>query len=46
MTTVSTRILECQLGFTQKCQFILSAVHLRAEILRKMSKRGALLNRM
>lgn len=45
MTTVSTHIQECQLRFIQECQ-LLSAVHLRAEILLKTSKRGALLSRM
>lgn len=46
MTTVITHIQECQLRFVQECQLTLSAVHLRAEILLKMAKRGALLSRM
>lgn len=46
MTTVSTHIQECQLRFIQECQLILSAFHSRAEILQKMSKRGALLSGM
>lgn len=46
MTTVSTHIQECQLRFIQECQLTLSAVCLRAEILLKTSKRGALLSRL
>lgn len=46
MTAVSTHIQECQFRFIQECQLILSAVHLRAEILLKMSRRGALLSSM
>lgn len=45
MTTVTTHIQECQLRFVQECQLILSAVHLRAEILLKMAKQD-LLSRM
>lgn len=38
MTTVSTHMQECQLRFIQQCQPILSAAHLKAEILLKMTK--------